>query len=99
MAEKMPSTPLQRIENLEAATREGAAMRASLRRRATPGENYRESQLRLAIGRLAIASALVRSDLGRLQWNPALDRELGERMREASRRGQLERRKLRKMLR
>lgn len=95
----MPNTPLQRIEHLEEVTRAGEQVRWTLRRRATPGEAAREAELRNAIARLAIASAMVRSDLGRLQWNVGLERELGDRMREASRRGQLERRKLRKMLR
>lgn len=92
-------TTLERVERLELANQMAAVERARWRKSATPGDPLRENRLRVALQDLLAAAAEVRSEIGRLQWSPALEATFGDRLRAASKRSQYERRALRKMIR
>jgi hypothetical protein len=94
MRRSTDSTPLSRIQAVEEATKRGRRVRAEHRRKNLP---YRRDALNSAIAKINVAQAALRRDLGKMNWNIALERTYGERARAASRLAQAERRKLRKM--
>jgi hypothetical protein len=98
MGKERTTSTLDRIKAVEFATESARRTRNNWRRRGGRNDMIRVNALRAAIGGINEAQGALRSDLGRMSWNLALERTHGERARRASAEAQAERRKLRKML-
>lgn len=87
------------LTEAKAAVANAQAVRALHRKRTTKGSPQRETDIRLALGRLRDAMKPLKSEIGRFQFDhlTTIEENRQEEIREASQQIQAERRKLWKM--